>query len=255
LKKQREGKNKEGFDLWTLAENSKNPVLILIAGIAVYIFVKKNPDVLPESSTTKKRFPWSPSEKKTERSWMMYFSTQLSQSLAFLVKNPQYLAILFLVFLFKDKILQFLMNSSKRKENLDYLYDLLNKQTDQLKNVYQSNFDKLNTWTTQFFSKINEYNEKDANRLISLEKDLKVANKKILDFVDKLHSRDKDVIHVENALETCSNAYESAMKNGQSCVKQYNQMLDTAQKTGVLNDKVITQIPGFGEVQNFTKKK
>jgi hypothetical protein len=45
------------------------------------------------------------------------------------------------------------------------------------------------------------------------------------------------------------------MKNGQGCVKQYNQMLDTAQKTGVLNDKVITQIPGFGEVQNFTKKK
>lgn len=42
-KKQGDGKIKDGLDLWSIAENSKNPILILIAGIAVYIFVKKKP--------------------------------------------------------------------------------------------------------------------------------------------------------------------------------------------------------------------
>jgi hypothetical protein len=114
---------KDGFDLWGIAENSKNPILILIVGIAVYIFVRKNPDILPETVTG----PLGISKKRT---WKDFLKSLVD----FRTPKPYIIlgsgCIIFFSYRNGSTIISFLKEKQPMTVLFDGIFTIANKQFD-----------------------------------------------------------------------------------------------------------------------------
>jgi hypothetical protein len=198
-RKQKDGKNKEGFDLWTLAENSKNPVLILIVGIGVYIFVKKNPDVLPESITN----PLGISRKRT---WKDFFKSCVD----FRTPKPYIIlasgGIVFFSYRNGSTVISFLKQKQPMTVLFDGIFSIANKQFDAYKEVMTNLFQN----SSEAFKKTSETNEMFFTRTLKDLEDSKVQQAKIAEKIILLSEKNAE----------CGNALSlSEMQNSYCAVK------------------------------------
>lgn len=192
---------KEGVNLWTLVEGSKNPVLIFIAGIAVYIFVKKNPDVLPASVTG----PLGISRKRT---WKEYFHTFVD----FRTPKPYIIlvsgGVIFFSYRNSSNILSFLKEKQPMSVLFEGIFGIANKQFDAYKEVVNN----LYKSSSEVFKKTSDTNEMFFEKTL---KDLEESRNQHIKIAEKVLSLTEKNAQCTNALSISelSNNYCAAKAN------------------------------------------
>ena len=177
---------KEGLDFWTLVEGSKNPVVFVIAGICVYFFVKKNPDVLPASVTG----PLGISRKRT---WKEYFHTYID----FRTPKPYIIlvsgGVIFFSYRNSSSILSFLKEKQPMSVLFEGIFGIANKQFDAYKEVVNN----LYKSSSEVFKKTSDTNEKFFEKTL---KDLEESRIQQIKIAEKILSLTEKNAECHNAL-------------------------------------------------------
>lgn len=191
----------EGLDFWTLVEGSKNPVVFVIAGIAVYLFVKKNPDVLPASVTG----PLGISRKRT---WKEYFHTYID----FRTPKPYIIlvcgGVVFFSYRNSSSILSFLKEKQPMSVLFEGIFGIANKQFDAYKEVVNN----LYKSSSEVFKKTSDTNEKFFEKTLKDLEESRIQHIKIAEKVVSLTEKNAEC-HNALSISELANNYCAAKAN------------------------------------------
>ena len=208
-KKIEPGKESDNVNRLPLPGPLQNPVVFLYVTIFAVILIILGPQKTSKIPIEIKETFFPPRKK----SWTEFLQSGVKSSLTFLVNNPQYTILLFLVFYFRKQIIKIISDKDYRDEFTTKAFDVINKQQEAIQRVTQEHIKRAEKWAQEFYGVTKDFGMENLRRIGVLETQLARERKEITDLTEKNHSKDLALTTNRHTIETCSREYNDLRNN------------------------------------------
>ena len=105
-----------------------------------------------------------------KRTWREFINENLQKALTFLIKYPQYLIFLFLIFIFRKQLIKIITNDQYRENLISDSFHTINRQQAIIQEMVKNHYHLFERWWKIFYQKSKEISFKDSDRIFNLEK-------------------------------------------------------------------------------------
>lgn len=123
---------------------------------------------------------------RQEKNWKDFLLAYLEKSLNFLIKHPQYVIILFLIFYYRKNLLEIFSDKSYRDQVMTQILDRISA----IQKMAKSQTAKLKKWASKFFGTYNHVAATDVGKIVELANEINKIPEGTLDLVKPKFSTD-----------------------------------------------------------------
>jgi hypothetical protein len=191
-----------------------NPIIFV--SIITYIVISKIIDILrgnkaPGDKGTGLpdlgRIFFPPPPPPPIKTWSEFITENIQSSLIFLVKNPQYLIILSLIFIYRQKIQKVIFDKNYRDEFSQLAFDTIKRQQEALQKAAAESIKRIEELSGRLFHKVEDLHVLNYDRLQKYEKQIDKSRETEEQLRQNGHLRDLALNTNRHHLETCKKEY------------------------------------------------